>query len=319
MRIEQVDALAIQLPAVRAHPNRMPFRGVLTLVDVPSDRPPAGSRGKRVLLTREAAQAALPSLIGMGLDYKPGFDGHDARRKAGVITRAEIVGNRLEIGGHLFARDFPELVSELRAKSDVGMSFEVSDAYVEQVTAPIWRLTRVTFTGAAILRKNKAAYENTWIRLEAFAPEQMKRPGAEQMNEQQMQELVDHSQRLAVAAETMSAAIDRLEAQRDELGEKVTRIVAAVEVQESDLKSKIAELEDQNRELAGKLAAAEAPAQAAARRKTLPAPVSALLAKSGVQVEDPTDAGALDAALAALSIEQRIAVKTQLARAGVIG
>lgn len=318
MRIGQFDALALQLPAVHAHPNRMPFRGVLTLVDVPSDRPPAGSRGKRVLLTREAAQAALPSLIGMGLDYKPGFDGHDARRKAGVITRAEIVGNRLEIGGHLFARDFPELVSELRAKSDVGMSFEVSDAYVEQVTAPTWRLTRVTFTGAAILRKHKAAYENTWIRLEASAPERTERSGAGKMTEQQMQELVDHSQRLAVAAETMSAAIDRLEAQRDEMGEKIARIVAAVEVQESDLKSKIADLEEQNRELAGKLAAAEAPAQAAARRKTIPAPVSALLAKSGVQVEDPSDAGALDAALAALSIEQRIAVKTQLARSGVI-
>ena len=38
------------------------------------------------------------------------------RRKVGVITRAEIVGRNLELGGYLFARDFPEIVEEI-AKS----------------------------------------------------------------------------------------------------------------------------------------------------------------------------------------------------------
>ena len=317
MRIEQVEALAVEMPPVSGHPNRLPFRGVLTLLDVPSDRPPSGSRGKRVVLTRAAAEAALPSLLGMAIGYKPSLDGHDARRKVGVITRVDIRGNRLEVGGHLFARDFPELVNDLRVKQDVGMSFEVSDAYVEQVTAPIWKLTRVTFTGAAILMRDKAAYNDTWIRLEASASGL--RTGAGLMNEQHVQELVDHSQRLATVAESLSAAVSRLEAQRDEMGEKIARIVAAVEEQESGLKARIAELESQNQELAGKLAAQEAPGHATARRKTIPATVSALLAKSGVQVEDPADTAALDAALAPLSIEQRVAVKSQLARAGVIG
>ena len=43
-----------------------------------------------------------------------------------------------------------------------------------------------------------------------------------------------------------------------------------------------------------------------------------LLAKQGVTV-DSLEAGALDAALVSLSLEQRIAVKSQLMRAGLLG
>jgi hypothetical protein len=165
----ELEGMAITMPLVRRHPNRQPFRGVLTLVDVASDRPPAGARGRRVMLTRAAAEAALPSLLGMAVDYSPSLDGHDARRKVGIITRAEIVDSRspaIEIGGYLFARDFPEVVRELRAGGPVlGMSYEVCDAHVADMSAAIWSLTRVTFTGAAILRRDKAAYRGTWIAL----------------------------------------------------------------------------------------------------------------------------------------------------------
>lgn len=41
---------AITLPTMGCHLNRRHFRGVLTLVDVPSDRPPSGARGHRVML-----------------------------------------------------------------------------------------------------------------------------------------------------------------------------------------------------------------------------------------------------------------------------
>ena len=53
-------------------------------------------------------------------------------------------------------------------------------------------------------------------------------------------------------------------------------------------------------------------------RKTLPISMVSLLAKQGVTV-DSVEAGALDAALTSLSIEQRIAVKAQLMRAGLLG
>lgn len=108
-----LESMAIALPVFHGHPNREPFRGVLTLVDTPSDKPPAGSRGHRVMLTRAAAERALPSLLGMALDYSPMLDRHDVRRKVGVITSAEIVGKAIELSGYLFAKDFPEIVEQI--------------------------------------------------------------------------------------------------------------------------------------------------------------------------------------------------------------
>ncbi len=177
-----LESMAIQMPLVTGHPNREQFCGVLTLVDVASDRAPAGARGHRVVLTRAAAEAGLPSLLGMALDYSPNLDRHDTRRKIGVITRAEIVGRKLELGGYLFAKDFPEIVKEIKragrsrqmsasgdcdskATANLGMSYEIADARVADLHAKVWTLTHVTFTGAAVLRRNKAAYEETWIEM----------------------------------------------------------------------------------------------------------------------------------------------------------
>jgi hypothetical protein len=140
------------------------FEGVLTLVSVVSEKAPSGARDHRVILTREAAEEALPSLLGMAVDYKVGWDGHDARRKCGVIDWAEIVGCELRVRGYLFARDFPELIRKLDNDSDhraLGMSYELADAHVADMRQEIWTLTRVTFTGAAILLCRKAAYRGT--------------------------------------------------------------------------------------------------------------------------------------------------------------
>jgi hypothetical protein len=174
-----LESMAIEMPAVKGHPNRAGFRGVLTIVDVASDKSPSGARGHRVLLTRRAAEAAIPSLMGMGLDYSPALDRHDARRKIGVITRAEIVGRVIEVAGFLYARDFPEIVAEIgrpgrkgasvsagAESAGLGMSYEIADALVEDIKANVWVLSRVTFTGAAVLRRDKAAYCSTWIELE---------------------------------------------------------------------------------------------------------------------------------------------------------
>jgi hypothetical protein len=194
MNIE-LQSMAIELPRLDHHPNRTPFRGVLTLVDVPSDKPPAGARGHCVLLTREAAERALASLLGMGLDYAPALDRHDARRKVGLITEANIVrlaavpglkprgpderlprpegrsfhhaegSAAIEISGFLYARDFPELIRQLRGGPPLGMSYEVTDAHVANLHAHVWTITEFTFTGAALLRREKAAYRSTWIEL----------------------------------------------------------------------------------------------------------------------------------------------------------
>jgi hypothetical protein len=245
----ELASMAVAMPDVAGHPNRVAFRGVLTVVDVPSQRAPSGAKGHLVVLTRAAADAALPSLLGMALDYSPSLDRHDVRRKVGVITRAELVGRKLELGGYLFARDCPEIVEEIarsaKAESEfadtaharmaqkrtvqggsgvswgqrgrhvsswksslsataarlfnltaairpspahaqdlrgesrqvrraeghgageraLGMSYEVTDVLLADARARVWTLTRVTFTGAAILRRSKAAYQDTWIEL----------------------------------------------------------------------------------------------------------------------------------------------------------
>ena len=180
-----LESMAIEMPAVHGHPNRVAFRGVLTFVDAASDKAPAGARGHRVLLTRKAAEQAIPSLLGMALDYSPRLDGHDTRRKIGVITRAEIVGLEIAVSGFLYGRDFPEMVAEIGkapthspktrmsgastksgdSMGGLGMSYEITDALVEDIKATVWVLNRATFTGAAVLRRDKAAYRSTWIEL----------------------------------------------------------------------------------------------------------------------------------------------------------
>ncbi|MGD0796703.1 MAG: hypothetical protein ABR910_03175 [Acidobacteriaceae bacterium] len=157
--------MAVEFPQVHGHPNRLPFEGVLTLVDVASDRAPSGAKGHRVVLTKAAAESALPTLLGMAVDYKVGWDGHDARQKCGIITAAELNGRRLEVAGFLFSRDFPEIERRVTAEEPMGMSYELADAHVADMRAPVWTLTSATFTGAAILLREKAAYKGTSFRL----------------------------------------------------------------------------------------------------------------------------------------------------------
>ncbi len=163
-------AMGVAFPEVAGHPNRLPFEGCLTLVDVPSDKAPSGARGHRVVLTRAAAEAALPSLLGMAVDFTAGWDGHDARQKCGIITEAELEGQRLQVKGYLYARDFPEMEPKIAAGGSspacaMGMSYELADAHVADMKAQIWTVTKATFTGAAVLLRDKAAYRGTSFRV----------------------------------------------------------------------------------------------------------------------------------------------------------
>ena len=143
------------------------FEGILAVVDAASDKSPRGARGHRVILTREAAEKALPSLIDTPINFRPGWDGHDKRRKIGLLTEAELIGQRLVVRGYLYARDFPEVAGAIQAldPGSMGMSYELTDARVEDMRADVWKLTRVKFTGAAILLREKAAYRATSFRI----------------------------------------------------------------------------------------------------------------------------------------------------------
>lgn len=157
-----LQALAVNIPDVPDHPNRIPFSGVLTYVDRPSDRAPGGSRGKRVVLSRAATERALSSLLGMGVDCTQGLDGHDPTSKIGIVTSAEIDSeDRVLIGGFFYGSDFPEEVSAIQAnKADLGWSYEVLVSSMSQDGDHV-RVDDFFFTGAAVLYKTAAAYHKT--------------------------------------------------------------------------------------------------------------------------------------------------------------
>jgi hypothetical protein len=121
------------------------------------------------------------------------------------------------------------------------------------------------------------------------------------------------SDRLAAATQSLAEALVTINAQFESLHSKVDRIVAAIDDGETALQAgseKVAELEKANHNLR---------AQAArAGRKTLSPLVTTLLAKEGVDGDALIETPLMEKALAGLSIEQRIAVKAELARAGVL-
>lgn len=157
-----LQAMALNIPDTPGHPNKHPFKGILTRIDEPSDAPPGGSGGKRVILTRAAAERALPTLLGMPVDMKANLSDHDVKRKVGTITAATIEGNAIHIEGFLYAADFPEEVRHIQSKRDeLGFSWEIKNIFVEDAKADPMVITDCTFTGAAILYKEKAAYTST--------------------------------------------------------------------------------------------------------------------------------------------------------------
>lgn len=161
------EAMALEVPRVDGHPNRMPFKGVLTRLDQPSDAPPHGSKGKRTVIPTEVARRALPSLLGMAVDYEPGFEGHDRKRKIGLITGADIVGDAIEIEGFFYAKDFPDECQAIKAEKEaLGFSYEL-DARIRDLDADPWVIDYCVFTGAAVLYKELAAYHSTSLAAKA--------------------------------------------------------------------------------------------------------------------------------------------------------
>jgi predicted RNase H-like nuclease (RuvC/YqgF family) len=146
--------------------------------------------------------------------------------------------------------------------------------------------------------------------------------GSDEMNEEMVQQMMAAAERLAAATETLDRVLGKLDAQQEMLNAKVDRIVAAVEESVTqtterretegtgtDLQQRVVQLEKSNADLK---------AQASRlTRKTLSPVVSALIGKNEIEGER-LDPGVLNKTLAALSVEQRIAVKAELARAGMI-
>lgn len=145
----------------------------------------------------------------------------------------------------------------------------------------------------------------------------------EQGAERSLEALALTLDRLAGAASLLEQTVSRLEEQHMTMSGQVQKIVATVE-QGSNFTAgseRVYELERKLQEATQQIAElrAQAGSSAGSGRKTVTSATVSLLAKQGISNLDSIEAGSLDAALTALSIEQRIAVKSQLLRAGLLG
>lgn len=319
---EGLEAMALEMPEVAGHPNRMPFSGILTRLDVPSDRPPGGASGKKVIFKKSAAERALASLIGMAVDFTPNFDGHDTVRKFGVITAANIEGDAIRVGGHIYARDFPKEAARVRTdKALLGMSWELAEIYVESLSADPLVITDAYFTGAAILRKDKAAFGSTSLAAAAAGDHEMtKEEIAAAVGESvgaamtvAMKPLTDAMAGIAAQAEAATKAVATMQASAAEAAE-VAKAAAD--------KAKDEEFEALKTQVADLTAAAEK-AKTEPERKTLSPAITALLAKADLAMPEgdaKLTIGAVDQALSKANLDpaKRMEIKGALKRAGAL-
>ena len=81
-----------------------------------------------------------------------------------MIYGSEIVDNEIRISGMIYAADFPEVAEQIKANKDkLGFSFEARDLFTPDPDADPVHISDLSFTGAAILLKNAAAYKTTSI------------------------------------------------------------------------------------------------------------------------------------------------------------
>jgi hypothetical protein len=129
-------------------------------------------------------------------------------------------------------------------------------------------------------------------------------------------------ERLEAAATLLERTLGWLEDRQRFLSGEVEKISATVETsrREEELAGKLAELEQELIRLRASaardvVAVDGFPKALQPLRRTLPSATAEMLAKSGIG-DGAVDVKTLDAAMAGLSLEQRIAVKSQLRRAG---
>lgn len=129
-------------------------------------------------------------------------------------------------------------------------------------------------------------------------------------------EIVERLEAAASLIEKTLRRLDETAAAASAFSGEVERISATVEAaaaaREAELTAKLSAVEQELAELK-----AAAQSNVASVRRTLPSGTAEMLAKHGIG-DGPVDVKTLDAALGGLSLEQRIAVKSQLLRAGAI-
>lgn len=243
----QLSASAIQVVLDNQHPNSMRFTGTCMFLDEPSDYIPGGV-DKPVILSADVANecASTMNLMGINCDYDPWLFpdevmmAHDRRNKIGVVEKCWVDSNELKFTGIIYKNDFPDIADFIKKTVD-SLGFSVEAIFNIHEHEEYIEMADVEFTGVAILFKNAAAYQNTYI-----AEIAAKAKGKQRMNEQEIKALVEETVKASIEAQAKAEA-QAVEAQ--ELAdakaevERLTVECSAKDALLAEKDAKIAELE----------------------------------------------------------------------------
>jgi hypothetical protein len=159
------------------HVNFVPFEGIAAFLDSPMDRPAHiyAASGRVIgevplLLTRAGVEAAVPSLIGMALCFhEQEFLYHVPRSKCGVILEAWIDGDVVRIRGGIYGQHFPDVIAEIEKNNDslalCPLTYDAVFNWNTLSTHGYAEVSKMTFTGVALMRNTVTGFTNTSIRL----------------------------------------------------------------------------------------------------------------------------------------------------------
>ncbi|MGB8324458.1 MAG: hypothetical protein WCE52_15980, partial [Candidatus Acidiferrum sp.] len=149
--------------------------GYLYAKDFPEIVEESGRKGRRPAGVGRRSSELGPQASGVGLQASGetlAGEGKKLRESlAGAVTEIQRLVQSARLGSGqkeevvALRAETPLVLMGTAGAGSLGMSFEVTKVNVLNQRARIWKLIGVTFTGAAILRKDKAAFQDTWIEL----------------------------------------------------------------------------------------------------------------------------------------------------------
>ena len=165
---------------------------------------------------------------------------HDRRNKIGVVEKCWVDGNELKFTGIIYKNDFPDIADFIKKTVD-SLGFSVEAIFNIHEFEDHIEMADVEFTGVAMLFKNAAAYQNTYI-----AEIAAKAKGKQLMNEQEIKALVDEAVKASIEAQAQAKAqAEEAKALKDAKAE-VERLTAECSAKDAlivEKDAKIAELE----------------------------------------------------------------------------
>lgn len=256
-----LQANAISVTLDNLHPNAMRFTGTCMFLNTPSDYTPNGVDRPVVLSSDEAEKcASTMNLMGINCDYDLWLFpdelmmAHNRRNKIGVVEKCWVDGDELKFTGIMYKNDFPDIADFIKKTVD-SLGFSVEAMFNIQEHDDYIEMADVEFTGVAMLFKNAAAYQNTYI------AEIAAKAKGKQMEKQEILQLIDEAIKANMEASAKEA---QAKAEAQELANakaEVERLTAECSAKDEAIAEKDAKIAELEKAVADKDAEIEASAK----------------------------------------------------------